>query len=115
MMHLGGGIYVSFRADQSAFSYSLYCDPLGGKRAPWVSPTVTHHVTAELDTSSATETRQSNLVRVIGSRGTPQIRGEPPFQLFGYPHVDQAAHQLHMYGGPRSSPCSLFHWWFSLW
>ena len=30
------------------------------------------------------------------------------------PHEGQAAHLLHMFGWPRSSPCMFFVWWFRL-
>ena len=33
----------------------------------------------------------------------------------GEAHEDQVVYLLHMYRGPKSSPCLLVGWWFSLW
>lgn len=69
-------------------------------------------VTAGLGTSSLTEARQDGPVRKTGSIGRQHIQGQPLFQLLGDRHEDQGAHLLHMCMRHRSSPCSLFGWWF---
>jgi hypothetical protein len=50
-----------------------------------------------------------------GSSWRQQSQGQPPFQLLGDLHEDQAAHLLHMCWRPRCSLHMLFGWWFSFW
>jgi hypothetical protein len=78
-------------------------------------PILTHQVTAGLGAFSPAEASQSSSARGMESRGRKQIQGQPPHQLLGDPHEDQATHLLHVRREPNSSPCLLFGSWFSLW
>jgi hypothetical protein len=54
-------------------------------------------------------------VRGTGATGSQQSQGKPLPQMLVDPFEDQPANLLHMCEEPRSSPCLLFGWWFSLW
>ena len=77
-------------------------------------PTLAYQVLSGLNASSLSEARKSSLARGMRSKGSQWSQRQPPLQLLGDPHEDQAAHLLQMCRGPRSSPCMLFDWWFSL-
>jgi hypothetical protein len=61
---------------------------------PHYSPHYTHQVTAGLGASSPVEVRQDSMGNV-GS-GRQQIQDQPPLQLLGDLHKDQATHLLHL-------------------
>jgi hypothetical protein len=78
----------------------------------YISP---HHVASGIDSSSHTETRQGRPFRGTWSTGGQEGRKATDSGTDPAPVADQASHMLHMWRGPRSSPCSLFGWWFRLW
>ena len=80
---------------------------------PYPISTTAHQVIAGLGISFPTETTQGCSVRETGRRGWWQIQGQPPLQMLADPLENQAA--LLLRRQPRSRPCSLFGWWFSLW
>jgi hypothetical protein len=72
-------------------------------------------LTVGLGTSSPIEARQGTPLGRTRSRDRQQTLDNHLLQLFGILHEDQAAHLLHMFRLPRSNPCMLFGWLFSLW
>lgn len=101
--------YLSFPPSPTlTYSYPHHLTPLG------CNPALTHPVVAGLSASSPTEAQPGSPVWGKGSHGRQQNQRQPQIRLLGEPHEDQAAHLLQMCRGPRSSPCTLFGWWFSL-
>jgi hypothetical protein len=66
--------------------------------------------------SSLAESRQSSPVRGTCPHSGNRIRVSP-HSSFWRTHMKTKLHISYIYGGgaPRSSPCMLFSWWFSLW
>jgi hypothetical protein len=73
-----------------------------------------HRVPAGLSSSSPTEAQPGSPAREMESSGRPESQRQPPLQLLGNLHEDQATYLLQVCKGPRSSLCMLFGWCFSL-
>jgi hypothetical protein len=65
-----------------------------------------YQIAVELGTSSPTEARQGNPAKGKGSKGRQQSQRQPLLLLLVL-HEDQAVQLLHMFRGPRSTPCML--------
>ena len=98
-------LYIPFTAHFSTppslifphpFLHSISTSQIKGALSPHNSPT--HHVSAELRTSSPSNSRQASPTRGRGSkdRELSPNQGEPLLQLLGDPHEDQAAQWLQM-------------------
>ena len=116
---LGRSISIFLRNIQTDFQSS--CTSFQSHqqwRSVPLSPHPRQHVlspnscTAGLGTSSLTEARQGSPVKGIGSIDMQQIHRQPLFQLLENLYN---AILLPMGVGPKSSPCSFFGCWFSLW
>ena len=74
----------------------------------WIYPTLEHLIPAGIRISFPTEAQPGSPGiegdSVAGNRGKKQ----PPLQLLGDPHEDQAAHLLQMFRGPSSSLCMFY-------
>ena len=88
------------------------CSFISNPSAHDYQPTLAYQVTVGVGVSSPIEGRQGSPVRGKGSKGThegsQQNQRQPLLHLLGDTNDDQAAHQLHMYRGPRSVPYLLF-------
>ena len=75
-------------------------------------PTLAHPVIVGLSTSSPTRAQPDSPVRGKGSNGRQQSQRQPPLQLLGDPHEDQAEYLLQTcvlgWGEGRYNPCMLF-------
>lgn len=72
------------------------------------------HQPALAGTSFSIEDRQGSPVRGKGSNGRHQNQRHPLLLLLGISYEDPIAQLLHMCRGPRSGPCMLSGWCFSL-
>jgi F0F1-type ATP synthase membrane subunit a len=91
------------------FSLPTSLSPLNG------TPTLALQVSVELGATSITENRQGNPARKTYPTDRQQLLVYPPFQLCRT-HIKTKLHICYLCAErPKSNPCMLFGWWFSLW